>query len=367
MALDLLLTRLRGRAPIPPREALRAGLGAGLGVAACGLAARLVIEGRLSAEPLLIAPLGASAVLMFAIPASPLAQPRAVIGGNVIAALAGVACAALIPQAALAAAAAVALAILLMALAGCLHPPGGAIALGAALAAAGGRAPGLEYALAPVGLGSVLLVGAAIVWGRLSGRSYPHRVAAPSSAHGTTDPKPADRVGYTAADLDRALEQYGELLDVSREDLDALFRQVELEAHRRLHARIRCEEIMSRDVISVGVEQSCESALTWMRQHDLRTAPAVDGEGRVVGMVRRAELQAGRDRRVETVLDPFVHKVRPGTPVQALLPLLSSGAAHEVMVVDEARRLIGVITQTDLLAVLYRAHVVEAVVARSAA
>ncbi|MEW5688400.1 MAG: HPP family protein [Pseudomonadota bacterium] len=364
MALDLLLTRLRGRAPIPPREALRAGLGAGLGVVACGLAARWLTEGRFSAEPLLIAPLGASAVLMFAIPASPLAQPRAVIGGNVIAALVGVACAALIPQPALADGAAVTLAIVLMALAGCLHPPGGAIALGAALAARG-DSPDLMYALAPVGLGSVLLVAMAVAWGRLSGRAYPHRVAAPASAHGTADPQPADRVGYTAADLDRALEQYGELLDVSREDLDALFRQVELEAHRRLHARIRCEEIMSRDVISVGVEQDCESALTWMRQHDLRTAPVVDADGRVVGMVRRAELVAGRGRTVEAVLDPFAHKVRPGTPVQALLPLLSSGTAHEVMVVDEARRLVGIITQTDLLAVLYRAHVVEAVVASS--
>jgi CBS domain-containing membrane protein len=358
---------LRGRAPIQPREALRAGLGAGVGIAACGLVARAVVEGRLSAEPLLIAPLGASAVLMFAIPASPLAQPRAVIGGNVVAAVVGLACAALIPQATLAAAMAVGLAVVLMALFGCLHPPGGAIALGAALAGAAPHALSLEHPLAIVGLGSALLVLAAAAFGRATGRSYPHRVAKAASAHGTADPQPADRVGYTAADLDHALAQYGELLDVSREDLDALFRQVELEAHRRLHARIRCDEIMSRDVVSVGVEQTAESALTWMRQHDLRTAPVVDREGRVVGMVRRAELQAGRGRLVEAVLDPFVHKVRPWTPVHALLPLLSSGMAHEAMVVDDARKLVGVITQTDLIGVLYRAHVVEAVVARAAA
>ncbi len=67
-----------------------------------------------------------------------------------------------------------------------------------------------------------------------------------------------------------------------------------------------------------------------------------------------------------TVLDPFVHKVRPGTTIEALFPLLSSGAAHEAMVVDENRVLVGVITQTDLLAVLYRAHIVEAVVGAAA-
>jgi CBS domain-containing membrane protein len=361
-------TWLRGRNPIGPREALRGAVGAGLGVAVCGLAARAMAEGHISAEPLLAAPLGASAVLMFAIPASPLAQPRSVIGGNVLSAVVGVACAMLIPQTAVAAGAAVALSILAMALLGCLHPPGGSIALAAALAASGAEPLGLAYPLVPVGLGSVLLVVAAALYGRATGRSYPHRVAAPpASAHGTSDPKPAERVGYTPDDLDRALAQYGELLDVSREDLDALFRQVELEAHGRLHAKILCEEIMSRDVVSVRMEQSCDSALTWMRQHDLRTAPVVDGEGRVAGMARRAELQAGGGGPVEAVLDPFVHKVRRETPVQALLPLLSSGAAHEVMVVDEPGKLVGVVTQTDLLAVLYRAHVVEAVVASAAA
>jgi CBS domain-containing membrane protein len=58
-----------------------------------------------------------------------------------------------------------------------------------------------------------------------------------------------------------------------------------------------------------------------------------------------------------------VHRVRRTTPIQALLPLLSSGAVHEAVVVDADRTLLGIITQTDLLAVLYRAHVVEAMAA----
>jgi len=58
--------------------------------------------------------------------------------------------------------------------------------------------------------------------------------------------------------------------------------------------------------------------------------------------------------------------VAPETPIQNLMPLLATGRAHEAMVVDAERRLIGVITQTDLLSTLYRAHVVEAVVAARA-
>jgi CBS domain-containing membrane protein len=358
---------LRGPAPLKTAEALRASLGAAAGVATAGLLARALIDGRLSGSPLLVAPIGASAVLAFAIPASPLAQPRAIIGGNLISALVGLACALTFPNPLLACACAVGLAVLAMALLGCLHPPGGAVALGAVLASTTSGPATFGHAVAPIAACSLVLVSAAVVYGRLTGHSYPHRAAAKSSPHGAKDRPPAERLGYTADDLDAALAQYGDLLDVSRDDLDALFRQVEAQAQRRIHSQIRCADIMSRDVMSVDVHQSAESALAYLQSHDLRTAPAIDRDGRVVGMVRRAELLAGRRRLVETVLDPFVHKVRPSTPIEALLPLLSSGAAHEVMVVDQDRVLVGVITQTDLLAVLYRAYVVEAVASARAA
>lgn len=313
-------------------------------------------------ELLLVPSIGSSAVLVFAIPASPLAQPRAVIGGNLLSAAIGVSCGLWIASPAIAAAVAVALAVIAMLMLGCLHPPGGGLAMGGALSAA---ATGASYpdTLLPIALCSVLLVAVAAVFINLTGRRYPHRAPAKVGVHATRDAAPADRVGFTTADLDKALAHYGQLLDVSRDDLDALFRQVELQAHQRIHSQILCQDIMSRDIISVDVHQSAESALAYLGGHDLRTAPVLDEAGHVVGMVRRAELQAGRGKAVAQVLDPFVHKVKPRTPIDRLLPLLSSGLAHEVMVVDDQRILVGVITQTDLLAVLYRAHIVEAVAA----
>jgi CBS domain-containing membrane protein len=344
-------------------DTLRAGLGAALGLAFTGLLARLILTGHVSAEPLLIVPIGASAVLVFAVPASPLAQPRSVIGGNLVSGLVGVTAALLLPGPLLAGAVGAGLAVAAMSLTRTLHPPGGAIALGAALAGADAGLATYGQALAPIAACSILLTLGAAIFVNLTGRTYPHRAPAPASPHATGDATPADRVGFTSADLDAALAQYGELLDVSREDLDALFRQVELQAHRRIHSQIRCGDIMSRDVIAVDLEQTAESALAFLQAHDLRTAPVIDARRRVVGLVRRAELLAGGDRPVSRVLDPFVHKVAPGAAIETLLPLLSSGATHEAMVVDADRVLVGVITQTDLLAVLYRAHVVEAVVA----
>jgi CBS domain-containing membrane protein len=359
------------RLPWPPRlrtvagwaDIGRGGLGALLGLAITGVVARAVIGGGPWTSPLLIAPIGASAVLVFAVPASPLAQPRSAVCGNVLSALVGIACVRLFPDPLVAAPLAVAVAIMLMSLTGCLHPPGGAVALICGLGGPEVTRAGWMFALSPVGLDTLLLVGVGMAYHRLSSRSYPHRAPVASSPHGTADVPPGARAGFTAGDLDAALARYGELLDVSRDDLDALFRQVELQAHQRLHAQILCGDIMSADVVTVDPQQSCDSALRYMRERDLRTAPVVDADRRVLGLVRRAELQANRDRKVETVIDPFVHRVRPTTPIQALLPLLSSGAVHEAVVVDADRTLRGIVTQTDLLAVLYRAHVVEAMAA----
>lgn len=346
---------------------MRYSLGAALGIAVCGVAARWLVEGRLSFSPLLAAPIGASAVLVFALPASPLAQPRAVIGGNVLSALVGVACGLAISDPLLAATVAVGVAIFAMSLLGCLHPPGGAMALGAALAATTASPLGFDYPFVPVGLCSVLLVAAASLYGRATGHAYPRRAVVAPSPHRTTDRPPTERFGYDRADIDQALAHYGELLDVRHDDLDALFREVERRAHRRLHAAIPCVDIMSRDVISLFAGQSAETALAKLRAHDLRTAPVVDVRGRVLGLARRAELLAGGDRPVGQLLDPTVFTVGLHTPVEALLPVLSSGERHEAVVIDEAGTLAGIITQTDLLAVLYRAHVVEAVVSARAA
>ena len=85
-----------------------------------------VLLGSAANIPLLVAPMGASAVLLFAVPASPLAQPWSIIGGNLVSATVGVACASWIADPVGAGALAVALAICAMFALRCVHPPSGA-------------------------------------------------------------------------------------------------------------------------------------------------------------------------------------------------------------------------------------------------
>jgi len=198
------------------RDRMVACLGAMAGLALTGLVARQMLGGGDTLTSLMLAaPIGASAVLLFAVPASPLAQPWSIVGGNTLSALVGVAVAGLVPDPMLAGAVAVALAIAVMSLARCLHPPGGAIALTAVIGGTAVRDLGFFYALAPVAVDAVILVGVGWLFHRLSGHSYPHRPA-PAPAH------PPAPLALTAADIDAALAEVGEPLDISREDLDAL-------------------------------------------------------------------------------------------------------------------------------------------------
>jgi CBS domain-containing membrane protein len=130
-------------------ERMRSCAGALFGLILTGLISRLTL-GETVGAAWMIAPMGASAVLLFAVPASPLAQPWSIIGGNISAALIGVTCGLLVHDTLTAAALAGALAIGAMFGLRCLHPPSGAVALTAVLGGPAIHAMGYHFVLVPV-------------------------------------------------------------------------------------------------------------------------------------------------------------------------------------------------------------------------
>ncbi|HHL18714.1 MAG TPA: HPP domain-containing protein, partial [Thiothrix sp.] len=81
--------------------------------------------------PWVVASMGASAVLLFAVPLGPLSQPWSFVGGHLLSGLIGVTIAQSIPDVIIAGPLAVSVAIFVMYVTRCLHPPGGATALSA--------------------------------------------------------------------------------------------------------------------------------------------------------------------------------------------------------------------------------------------
>ena len=333
------------------RERLIACIGAMIGIALTGAIGALVL-GNGPHVPLLVAPMGASAVLLFAVPASPLAQPWSIIGGNTISALIGVIVAHFVHEPALATGIAVALAIAAMSFARCLHPPGGAAALTAVLGGPAVISVGFLFPFVPVALNSIMLVALGYGFHRLSRRTYPHRPAAAANAHGTADPPAVQRVGFQPEDIDTALGALDETFDIDRGDLERLLRQVELQAMVRSHRTLLCKDIMSRDVVSVPEHASADQARQQLLSHNIRTLPVIDVEARLVGAVGLRELT----QISETVRDVMSNAgtASPDTPAMSLLPILTDGRSHAVVIVDSERHILGLITQTDLLAATAR-------------
>lgn len=148
-------------------------LGSLIGIGFCAYLSSYYFEPR--ELPLLFGPLGASAVLVFAASKSPLAQPRNLVGGHLIAGLIGVTAYQLFGRINwLAAALAVSFAIAAMLATKTLHPPAGATAL---IAVTGGErihALGFLYPFLPAGTGAFILLLVALLFNNLlQDRKYP--------------------------------------------------------------------------------------------------------------------------------------------------------------------------------------------------
>lgn len=328
----------------------------------------------------LIASMGASAVLLFATPHSPLAQPWPLVGGHLLSAFIGIACAKLVPDLWAATALAVALSIFVMHLTHCLHPPGGATSIVAVLGSSPGVAPDYSFIVAPVGVNTLLILLMALVLNNLFGRRYPARPQAQADQqHRHQDPSPLDRLGIKQEDLHSALKDLDVFLDVSEADLSMVYNRASLAAAQRKMGELTCGDIMSRDVTAVEFATELEEAWTQLRYHRVKVLPVIDRARRVIGIISLVDfLKRANLKTYDTLQDKLLQFLRrtpgeysdkpevvgqimasPALTVQAsahvlnLVPLLADRGLHHVPVVDAEDRLVGMITQSDLIAALY--------------
>lgn len=342
-------------ASLPDR--IVASIAAILGISLTAVLCTYLATGQLL-SPLLVAPMGASAVLLFAVPASPLAQPWPIIGGNTISAIVGLLIGHLVHNQFLEVGLAVGVSIFAMSLARALHPPGGAMALGSAL---GGKVVsdwGLFFPIVPVAMNAIILVSLGLAFHRLGKRNYPHRpVPAPVNIHGTADAPPSVRIGFTAKDVEETLNNLHETFDIERADLEQLLRSVESRVLQRSHPDLMCSDIMSRDVVAAEIDTPPAVMQSIMLVHRLHTLPLTDG-GRLVGTTGFLELATIGDVK-NNLVKAFT--LPANAPALSALPLMLDGTTHAVLITDERERIEGIITQSDMLATLSRIILNQAV------
>ena len=352
-------------------EAFRISIGIALGLLITGLLSRWWSTGANSMW--MVSSLGASAVLLFGMPSSPMAQPWPVLVGTVLSALVGAGMQALVPDTAIACALAVGLSVMLMVPLRCMHPPGAGFAAYVVLE----HINGVTLVVFPILFNIVALLFCAVLYNALTGRRYPH------PQHSLKRGLNAEsKALFAPEDLDAALSHYNQVLDVSRADLEGLLHIAGRSAFNRNFGNLRCVDIMSQPVFAVEPGVPLKEAWALMRQERVKALPVVNPEGIVLGVVgvsdfvQQATLDApegitqrirhlitGRSiqaQKVESLMDTSVQVVEADRLLVDLVPLFSAGGCHHLPVVDAQRRLLGIVTQTDLIRALSAAISVPA-------
>jgi CBS domain-containing membrane protein len=354
---------------VSQQERFRAAGGAFIGLLFTMLAGRY-LGGLAGVSNWAMASLGASALLVFVLPSSPMAQPWAVIGGNVISAVIGIACVNLFDNSMLTAPTAVGLSILCMFVLRCLHPPAAAVAMITSL----GSISGFQYALFPVLTDSVLLVVMGVFYNNLTGKLYPSFLRAMPTA-GQVE-------AIHSKEIDAVLFRYNQVIDINRADLAGLIGQVELRAYEYKLKGIKCADIMTTEVLFLEVTTPLEVAWKTLRDKHIKAMPVIDRGRRVVGMVTvedflkhanidfhqnfgqrmRGFLRSGLigiektltayPNAVGQIMTKKVRVISESRNVLDLVGIFHGQGHHHLPVIDSQQALVGIITQSDFVAAI---------------
>lgn len=175
-------------------------------------------------HPVLIASIGATAVLIFAVPHGALSQPWAVLGGHTVSALVGLTIVHTLGGGNIAAALAVALSIGAMHLLKCIHPPGGATSLCTVLAVHGDALTPWSFLLNPVLLNVVpILVLSYVLNLPFAWRRYPANMHMHLAAQPTKTAQLAHEMPFTEEHLASALDEIDAMIDISDDQLQVIY------------------------------------------------------------------------------------------------------------------------------------------------
>ncbi|OZG28903.1 hypothetical protein BH683_012560 [Williamsia sp. 1138] len=353
-------------------EVVRASVGASVGLGLTGLTF-FVLNAHVDAALYLVAPFGATAVLLFAAPSSPLAQPWPVVVGNTSAALVGITVTPLMASSIARVCVAVAVTVAVMLTLRAVHPPAGAVAMTVALAPEAGHSFGFLFAFVPVAAGTLLLVIVAAVYGRITRHRYPLRQF-------ESAPAAVERIGLTESELHDILARYEQSLNLGVADLARLVGAAEIQAAGHRTEPIVAGDIMSTDLVTVRPTASVNELVDLFHRHEFTCLPVVHPADRLAGVVFQIHLlvrlrESSIKGRLDTlfrrgnarersavcaadIMDVGSPTASVRTPVAALLPLLAASDCDAVPILDDDI-IVGIVTQTDLIAALARHTVSE--------
>jgi len=122
---------------------------------------------------------------------------------------------------------------------------------------------------------------------------------------------------------------------------------------RRYHAAVNVpvETIMNKEVLAIGADRSCRTAVQMFLLRRVASLPVVDEEGKLIGILSESDLMlpSNLDKRVGEILTRDVLSVRRECTVAKVVRMFQSKRVRSIPVVDESGKLVGIIGRRDVL------------------
>ncbi len=156
---------------------------------------------------------------------------------------------------------------------------------------------GRTFVFVPVFCGTIILVCSAMLWHRLSGRTYPFRQPHASGPHSTADKPAEQRLGLEPKELARILTDCRQSTNLGVEDLSRLIAAAERVAAGHVLGATTCAEIMLRDLVTVPPTARAAQIADLFRKHGFTSIPVVGEGGLLLGVIFQLDLirRARRD------------------------------------------------------------------------
>ncbi|MFC1748127.1 HPP family protein [Pseudomonadota bacterium] len=331
--------------------------------------------------PFMVASMGASAVLLFAVPSSPMNHPWALVASHLFCAIVGVSCAQAVPDVLYAVPLTITLSILVMHYLRCLHPPGGATAMLMVLGGPDIVAQGYQLVFTPVALNALILLLAAVLIKCITDASrQSHEVNMPSQWLKDSPHKLEIKPPFEPEDIKAALRDIGTYIDVKESELFDLYRLASHRRYQRNLGDLKCSDFMIAN--PVGVEYGTKLGEAWrgLEENRLTALPVVDRVNHVIGMVSvddfiahankleldslevrikalvtyTSELTSDKPEVVGQIMSSDVISSSLSSRLTDLLPIMDERDIHHVPVVDDNNKLVGVISRDEVVAFMAR-------------
>jgi len=331
-------------------------------------------------HPVIIASMGASAIILFFIPSSPLAQPWPFVGGQLISAAVGVAASLHVQDIPTAATVAVGGSLLLMLLMRCLHPPGAATSLAPIMAGSSISSLGYSFVIVPVAINVIIMLFMAVAINRwLLKRDYPSPLAVTNDPGKRTVKEVRGDAIFSEEDLSEALADSDTLIDITHAELSALLARVGHLAFKRTKGKVLCADIMVVDLKTVEYGTEVEDAWNLLCTGEQESLPVVNKANFVIGIItkkdffkfidvsaynsiqekirafirRTAAVTATKPESVGQIMTEVVDTCSENAHISNLVSLMSVQGHKQVPIVNEEGRLVGMVYHESLISALY--------------